>query len=352
MHEGADKLVAGSTGVEKISSGLYTGLVQYTDGISKVGEGVQVLEEGAGQYTAGVKALSDGTNVLYEGVNGYTNGVSALADGAKQLDDGAGALSSGAQTLDQSMNQMVDGSKQLADGTNQLNENSSLLVEAPDMLSDGLNQIKDGLTAVPNEEQIQLLTDGSHGVLQAVDMLSQGTTGLDQSVGVLQEQLQTLNTTFYSNEDIKSAVEVLLNATPAQLKLALALKPDDTMNALKFVSGAYLATDAALDEASKGVDQMKLLSSTLADGANKLNTNYQTLNEGIQMFSVLPQGVQAIQTGLDQMIDLIQNDLKTGITTYVSGVNSVHEGAQALYQGSIAIKSGTTTLSKGSTDLK
>lgn len=124
------------------------------------------------------------------------------------------------------------------------------------------------------------------------------------------------------------------------------------MNALKFVSGAYLATDAALDEASKGVDQMKLLSSTLADGANKLNTNYQTLNEGIQMFSVLPQGVQAIQTGLDQMIDLIQNDLKTGITTYVSGVNSVHEGAQALYQGSIAIKSGTTTLSKGSTDLK
>ncbi len=95
---------------------------------NKIKAGLSEAKAGA-KKLAELKAQLDSYNTFYTGLAQYTDGVSAAADGAKQLKDGLGTLSAGSGDLydgiakmDESMPALIDGITQLTDGSKQLSE--------------------------------------------------------------------------------------------------------------------------------------------------------------------------------------------------------------------------------------
>lgn len=80
---------------------FYTGLIQYTGGVSTAQSGAAALSSGAGKLASGASALYAGTRQLREGTDELADGVPALIDGVTQLRDGARELSEGIVEFDQ-----------------------------------------------------------------------------------------------------------------------------------------------------------------------------------------------------------------------------------------------------------
>lgn len=86
---------------------FYTGLIQYTGGVSTAQSGAATLSSGAGKLASGASTLYAGTRQLREGTDELAGGVPALIDGVTQLRDGAKALSEGLAEFDQKAVQKI-----------------------------------------------------------------------------------------------------------------------------------------------------------------------------------------------------------------------------------------------------
>ena len=117
---------------------------------AKIKEGLAQAEGGV-QKLHDLKTQLDSYNTFYTGLAQYTEGVSAAADGAKQVKNGLNDLSTGTAAL-------ADGSKQLYDGISELNGNMPALTEGVTKLADGSGELADGLAQF-NEEGITKIID-------------------------------------------------------------------------------------------------------------------------------------------------------------------------------------------------
>ena len=80
---------------------FYTGLIQYTSGVSTAQGGAEELRKGAGKLASGAAQLYEGTRELYKGTVQLKDGAPALVDGVTQLKDGARKLSDGIKEFDE-----------------------------------------------------------------------------------------------------------------------------------------------------------------------------------------------------------------------------------------------------------
>lgn len=80
---------------------FYTGLIQYTSGVSTAQGGAEALRKGAGKLASGAAQLYEGTRELYKGTVQLKDGAPALVDGVTQLKDGARKLSDGIKEFDE-----------------------------------------------------------------------------------------------------------------------------------------------------------------------------------------------------------------------------------------------------------
>lgn len=88
---------------------FYTGLKEYTAGVSSAKDGADALNAGAGQLKEGTAALKTGMNELYTGVLKLKDGAPALIDGVTKLRDGAMQLSNGLKEFnDRGVQKLVD----------------------------------------------------------------------------------------------------------------------------------------------------------------------------------------------------------------------------------------------------
>ncbi|MCR5666009.1 MAG: hypothetical protein K6G01_04205 [Eubacterium sp.] len=115
---------------------FYTGLADYTDGVSSAADGAKTISKNMKKLKTGLKELYEGTQSLQDGSSTLNKGVKALDQGTKKLDDGAEELSDGMEELyngifkmDESMptlksgiTELTDGSMQLSEGLEQFNE--------------------------------------------------------------------------------------------------------------------------------------------------------------------------------------------------------------------------------------
>ena len=80
---------------------FYTGLIQYTSGVSTAQGGAEALRKGAGKLASGAAQLYEGTCELYKGTVQLKDGAPTLVDGVTQLKDGARKLSDGIKEFDE-----------------------------------------------------------------------------------------------------------------------------------------------------------------------------------------------------------------------------------------------------------
>ena len=120
----------------------------------QIEEGVATAKAGAASITA-LKQQLDSYNMFYTGLAQYTAGVSSAASGAKTLANGAAQLTDGSARLS-------EGAAQLLAGILQLKDNVPALVEGVTQLKDGAMQLSDGIGRF-NEEGIRKLVDAVDG---------------------------------------------------------------------------------------------------------------------------------------------------------------------------------------------
>lgn len=109
---GAQTIISLKTSLDSYNS-FYTGLLTYTDGVSKAAGGAASLESGAAELKKGTAQLLTGANTLYDGLAQVKENMPALLDGVNRLTDGALKLSDGIVKLDeegiQKIVELVDG---------------------------------------------------------------------------------------------------------------------------------------------------------------------------------------------------------------------------------------------------
>ena len=121
---------------------------------SKIQEGLSAAKSGAAKLTE-LKAQLDSYNTFYTGLAQYTEGVSQAAGGAKQLSDGLNELGSGTEAL-------ADGTQQLCDGISGMNDKLPALIDGITQLNDGSGELAEGCEKF-NDEGIAKLTDLVNG---------------------------------------------------------------------------------------------------------------------------------------------------------------------------------------------
>lgn len=109
---GASTIAALKTQLDSINQ-FYTGLSNYTAGVTQAKNGSDELLAGAKGLSSGAAALKEGSQTLYQGVMQLKNGSDALTDGVSQLKDGAMQLSDGLKAFNeqgiQKLVEAVDG---------------------------------------------------------------------------------------------------------------------------------------------------------------------------------------------------------------------------------------------------
>lgn len=128
--------------------------MQSSEVASKIKEAVESAKSGTDSISA-LKGQLDSYNKFYVGLLVYTDGVEKAGNGAEKLTGGSEKLAKGASTLS-------SGADSLYSGLNTLKDKSTALIDGISQLKDGSMQLSDGLKEF-NEEGIQKLTDAMDG---------------------------------------------------------------------------------------------------------------------------------------------------------------------------------------------
>ena len=133
---------------------LVNSIQAYTDGVSKVNNGLTELAENNDTLTSGATALADGTSKLNSNVPELTKGITALTSGVDQLATGTSTLVSNNATLMNGANQLSDGAGQISDGASKLAAGSDTLGDGIKSAADGVTTLNDALKSGAEESQI------------------------------------------------------------------------------------------------------------------------------------------------------------------------------------------------------
>ena len=222
LEDAALQLVSGSDTLADGAGTLADGVNSYTEGADTLNDAIQKYLGSNGELNGSVTEYVNGVNKVVKGVQDYTDGTNALADGVtayiggeQQLAAGAAKLSqlsSGLKTVQGAISQLnaaIDGegaatediqvaAGQLAAGTAQLTaalgskEVQALLGQVGNMLATGTEMI--------NQTE-KLGTALNDGIATPVQNIAANLTSLSQQLGMINQQLATLDTTCQSAVD-------------------------------------------------------------------------------------------------------------------------------------------------------
>lgn len=222
LEDAALQLVSGSDTLADGAGTLADGVNSYTEGADTLNDAIQKYLGSNGELNGSVTEYVNGVNKVVKGVQDYTDGTNALADGVtayiggeQQLAAGAAKLSqlsSGLKTVQGAISQLnaaIDGegaatediqvaAGQLAAGTAQLKaalgskEVQALLDQVGNMLATGTEMI--------NQTE-KLGTALNDGIATPVQNIAANLTSLSQQLGMINQQLATLDTTCQSAVD-------------------------------------------------------------------------------------------------------------------------------------------------------
>ena len=177
LEDAALQLVSGSDTLADGAGTLADGVNSYTEGADTLNDAIQKYLGSNGELNGSVTEYVNGVNKVVKGVQDYTDGTNALADGVTAY---------------------IGGEQQLAAGTAQLKaalgskEVQALLGQVGNMLATGTEMI--------NQTE-KLGTALNDGIATPVQNIAANLTSLSQQLGMINQQLATLDTTCQSAVD-------------------------------------------------------------------------------------------------------------------------------------------------------
>jgi putative membrane protein len=299
------------------------------DSMTKMADGYQTADEGAGKLNNGINKVNDGAKTLEDklallaekqldfksGTSKVYNGSAELAKGSEQLADGLGKLVDAKTQLLDGAEKARTGSQSLDDGIKQVHQGAATADEKMGQVVNGTAQINNG--AVELNGYLTQLHSGT-------EQLAKGTAAGAEEVKASISQLQT-------------QLEPMLKSMPAEQKKALI----DNLN--KFV-----AQSEALQKQSELLNEK---TGQIAAGSEELQKNIATLNEGQKALKngldQLNEGAGKLENGSGQLVNG-QTQFTDGLKTFGKKLTEASSGAQSLAGGAGELSSGAGQLELGS----
>ncbi|MFO0559773.1 MAG: YhgE/Pip domain-containing protein [Polyangiales bacterium] len=224
LREGAARAHGGSSAIADGSARVAEGTTQLTRGVSRLADGLRTMQarlpsdesmralaEGSRSIASGSARLSAGSAQLSEGSARLSAGSTQLARGTTQLregvaripiwggraEQGARRVEAGARSVSDGAAQLSQGARRLSDGAAQLAQGSARLDRAVSQLSEGTVRIHGAVNqmvaAIPDDQRLQTLSDGSSRLAQGNGSLRDGLDRLARGSAQLEHGLVRLH---------------------------------------------------------------------------------------------------------------------------------------------------------------
>jgi len=323
----------GETAIEKIKAALSVKVTEtyaetMFDSVTKMADGFQAADEGAGKLKSGIDEVNDGAKTLQEKLT-------LLADKQLQFNEGTTKVSSGTQELEKGVKTLADGLGQLADGQSQLLEGANKAEEGTKSLQSGIEQASQGINTA--EEKMGQIVAGTKEIKAGSDTLTTSLNQLAEGAGSASK----------GAADVKNGVAAL----QSQLEPVMAALPAENQAALKEV---FAQLNAGTTKLETGNQTLAASAEKIAGGSASLSQNVTKLNEG-QI--TMQQGLQQLNDGGSQLQSGVgelaagQSQLTAGLATFGEKLNEAKAGGNALAEGANSLNTGVTQLSDGSKQL-
>ena len=294
---------------------IRSGLVDATDGASRLRRGIATANQGSTTLAEGARTAADGAGALHQGAG-------QLAGGLHSAAAGSGALVSGIDTLHTGAGRLADGAADVADGTRQLNDKAQpvLKVAARDL---------------PDiERETKAVADDLDGLAQT----AAGSTGsISSDLATIDDSLDALekaNPALADDPAFQRAKQRVEDAAGRSDEIAADVKAGAVRvhKANQLVQSAGdLAAQAA--KASRDLNRLDQGAHDVASGAKTLDKGLAGAESGARS---LDGGIGAAAAGADQ--------LEGGSRSLATGVQDLADGADDLDSGLLTLDSGSRTL--------
>lgn len=296
------------------------------------------------------------TETIFEQISKLSDGLQTAADGSKDLDTGVDALREGNQTITENLALLAESSKSFENG-------SSQLTNGVETYTDGVKQVYDGATAL--SEKNEMLTKGMESFSSGMQEISKGNKKIYQGLQSLSGKLQE-STSKENQENIQSVSNgnLLLSKATDVLK-GLLSNPQTNAFGTLWMERSLSQEETKLlpigDDVKKILEQysytqlVSLVTSgntqviqALNNGISELNcaVNGGKLSDGTYTQGLLA-GSAALQNGIKQAQEVVDNSLKPGVKQYTDAVTQMQEGLQKLTNKNAELIAGSKQLTDG-----
>ena len=323
ISDGANEIFNGSTdlkvGLKELRDGTATldeKYAMFDDGVKSALEGSKQLETGTKQVNAGTKSLSKGGKKLEEALDQIdqgsstllasgTQGVEKLTDGVNSLDDGATKVKSGVDSYVDGTNELVAGITDYVAGTEKLENNVDNYIGSVNSLLATLKKyegVDPTIKAILNTK-----TESGYTVEKGLTALGTGITsgfnGLTANDTRLKAGAKQLKD---NSKDLKNGM--------AELKAGTKQLRNSTSSLSQLTEGMKSLQD--------GIKQVEAGDKTLNEGINTLDNGTDSLVEGSK---ALKTGLATLSNNSTAVKDAL-SQLKAGSETAYDGSKQLARG--------------------------
>lgn len=388
------KLSDGSAALASGADTLKQGIVDYTDGAGKINDGLKDLQQGTESVAKGTGDLLNGSIQLYDGLAVMSDsinksmteenvknmqtaeaGLITLNDGIQQLNaavNGDGITSAGIDmgtmtgALAQVGTNITDagtaagtaagtlvGAYAKTGNMNDLGGAAGDVMAAYKQLGGFLSSLTEAQKQALTPDQLQAIQWAMGKLVTQSDLSNPATIDFRDSNTAMGKVLAATGSVGTVGNNLQAAGGTMQQLAASDLSGSV-VKLKENVTALATASKQLLpASSAAITSLRSGMQQVQSGlnkteaadgSSGLLEGAGKIKTGLNTLNQGVSGAGGLSEGVAQLVSGAET--------LNANNSALVSGAEQLGTGAGQIQNGTDQLAAGNETLGKGLTDLQ
>lgn len=365
-----DSLAASTTGryldnVFLAFNGLHEQTGKAADGATKLAEGAQAADRGAGALVVGLGRLGTGAGELADGTSALSAGAGRLADGTGRLAAGATTAATGAGLLSAGLDTLRHDTRELPAQTGRLATGAADVATGADRVADGTEQLAAGTERLVGA--VGVLATAPPALTELGGALGQAADTVDAARGDLRTDVLTQVRALAAADPDNARLQRLLadvqridaDLAPTLRTVADRLRAGSTAagqlgEAGTRLGGSVRELDRQVDQLATGARQVATGATQVADGNRRLAESTPALTDGIAAASAgarsLAGGTAQVAAGVGAA-DTGARRLATGAGQLDTGAEQVAAGAGDARQGARQLADGTRQLATGSGEL-
>ncbi len=309
--------------------------------LDDVEEGIELLTDASTELVEGSQKISDSVHQFSKnfaqyakGEKGLNQGIKKLAKGGKTLQKGICGYVSGTNSLVTGLQSYVTATKQITDGTQALYKGMKDMPTSYRTFSTGLNQYTTAVDTLAKEETGNALKNGASAV-------ATGIGDVNTSLATLEKSYETYAT---SIAVIREQANACTDETQKQALLTSAEELETLLESQKTTVTALKSVTSSESDLKKGADQLATGVTQMVEGIQGVSANSQSLRTADAQIST---GITSVVENGKKLSEG-SNQLSKNNDTLLSGAKKIKKAGKSMKTGGTGLVKGMNKLKKGS----